>query len=382
MAQVFSHTPTINQYDYFDASFNYSGDLFAVASKKDVTIFNLKGDSLAQTKWFTESVAAIGFWNNTDKLAICYTNGIMRVWDVRTWTMLYTKSLGLAHISRIIFTPDDTKFAVVHDDSGISVYDTESGNELALLIGDAFMRTYCRFSANAQYLISGTDTLQTVYSTSSWKKIVVRRGKNSAINDKENLLAIAEYDSVTIWNLQTGKLVTTLKGHLDLVVDVCFVPNNNGIITWSDDKTARLWNSITGKQIAILANSKYTIGTTAVFDEIGSTFIIGNQRGNIAAYDISLLSTDIDTKNTISGDNDFCRIIYNNTENSVRIELNEPAQNSILYTVHNILGDPITSGEISHGFIETTLSMEKAPSGYYILTVYDKLNRIFNKIIK
>lgn len=381
-ACVFSHYPNINQGSYFDASFNYSGDLIAVASEKDVTIFNIKGDSLAQSKRFTEDVVAIGFWNNADKLAICYSNGIMRVWDVRTWTMLYTRSLGLTDITKIIFTHDDTKFAVAHGYGGVSIYDAESGNELVLLADHTFLRTYFLFSATSQYIISYTDTLQTVYSTNNWKKIVVRKGNCSAINHKENLLAIAEYDSVTIWNLQSGELVTTLKGHLDVVVGMCFSPKDNSITTWSDDKTARLWNSITGKQIAILVSSKYLIGTVALFDEIGTTFILGNQRGIITAYDLSLLSTDIDNEITLTDDSDFCRVIHNNIGNSVRIELNEPAQNSVQYSVHNILGDLMVLGEISQGFVETTLSMENIPSGYYVLAIYDKQNMITQKIIK
>lgn len=58
------------------------------------------------------------------------------------------------------------------------------------------------------------------------------------------LIAVGHADgSVTIWEVKTGKLVTTLKAHQEEVNTVQFASTGSFLVTIGDDKRARIWST-------------------------------------------------------------------------------------------------------------------------------------------
>ncbi|MDD2542077.1 MAG: hypothetical protein PHH28_13680 [Desulfuromonadaceae bacterium] len=58
--------------------------------------------------------------------------------------------------------------------------------------------------------------------------------------------------TVKLWDIPSGKLLKTFKGHMGTVNSVAFSPNGNSALSGSDDGTARLWDIATGKERAQL----------------------------------------------------------------------------------------------------------------------------------
>ena len=66
-------------------------------------------------------------------------------------------------------------------------------------------------------------------------------------------VATASMDKTAkIWDAVTGKELLTLRGHSDIVKDVAFSPDGRFIATVSDDKTAKVWDAATGKELLTL----------------------------------------------------------------------------------------------------------------------------------
>jgi WD40 repeat protein len=94
--------------------------------------------------------------------------------------------------------------------------------------------------------------------------------------DSRWLAAAAADDAVRVWDARDGRLVATLKGHTDTVLDIDFSPDGRTLLTAGDDDTARLWDLTTGELVRTLAG--HTAGLTqAVFDADGARVLTGGE---------------------------------------------------------------------------------------------------------
>ena len=83
----------------------------------------------------------------------------------------------------------------------------------------------------------------------------------------KNICSGSTFNTVKLWNTETGKNIRTLNGHLPLVsrniysyghkndvTSVVFSPDGKTICSGSADKTVKLWNTETGKNIDTLTD--------------------------------------------------------------------------------------------------------------------------------
>ncbi|MGF2034672.1 MAG: AAA-like domain-containing protein, partial [Nostoc sp. CmiVER01] len=67
--------------------------------------------------------------------------------------------------------------------------------------------------------------------------------------DGKTLASASRDNTIKLWNLDTGKEISTLTGHSDYVNSVVFSPDGKTLASASDDNTIKLWNLDTGKEI-------------------------------------------------------------------------------------------------------------------------------------
>ena len=65
--------------------------------------------------------------------------------------------------------------------------------------------------------------------------------------------------TIKLWNLDTGKEIRTLQGHKDSVNSVSFSPDGQTLATGSGDTTIKLWNLGTGKEIRTLQGHQNSV---------------------------------------------------------------------------------------------------------------------------
>jgi WD40 repeat protein len=70
--------------------------------------------------------------------------------------------------------------------------------------------------------------------------------------DGRRLISSSDDKTARIWDVVSGRELMVLRGHQDAIWSVSFSPDGKRILTGSDDRTARLWDAVSGAPIALL----------------------------------------------------------------------------------------------------------------------------------
>ena len=102
------------------------------------------------------------------------------------------------------------------------------------------------------------------------------------------ILASASGDkTIKLWNVTTGKLISTLSGHQNSVISLAFSPDGKTLASASWDKTIKLWNITTGKLISTLSGHQDSIISVA-FSPDGKTLASASRDKTIKLWSLDL----------------------------------------------------------------------------------------------
>jgi len=164
-------------------------------------------------------------------------------------------SAGSIEISR-----DGTRLLVGSNDRTVILFDLQSGKEIKKFKGDRSSCTSCiisaSFSPDETEFISNYDSIH-VWNIESGKKIRVMDGRSNReggayYSPDGKYIVSSYYKVVTLFNARTGKPETTIEGHLRDVTDLKPSPAGNFLLTGSEDRTASIWEIPSGKNFITL----------------------------------------------------------------------------------------------------------------------------------
>ena len=110
-----------------------------------------------------------------------------------------------------------------------------------------------------------------------------------AFSPDSRLLASACADkSIKLWNVASGREIRTLSGHRNWVTTLAFSPDGRLLASGSWDKTVKIWEVETGREIETLAGHTRHIYTVA-FDRDGQWLASGSEDGKIKLWKVRAL---------------------------------------------------------------------------------------------
>ncbi|MCX8075855.1 MAG: WD40 repeat domain-containing protein [Aquificaceae bacterium] len=191
-------------------------------------------------------VYALAFSPDGKTLASVDVEGSVKLWDVQNMRLVKTIPIRAEFITSVVFTPNGRFLAIAVDGKAIRFFDVKS---------EKFIRTI------------KTD----VYSLS-----FDRTGKT---------LASGGYSSVKLWDVQSGRLVRTIKGHNGIVLSVHFSPDGKTVASGGEDGKIKLWEASTSKLLRTLEGHEGSVFSLS-FSPTGKLLASGGLDGVLNIWDV------------------------------------------------------------------------------------------------
>jgi serine/threonine protein kinase/WD40 repeat protein len=152
-----------------DLAISPAGDLVAVAGPSGglgaATIFSATtGDPVLVLETPSPAILALSFSMDGSRLAGAAVDGIVTVWDARSWSVVRKLKGHVGPVSRVVFSEDDTRIATAGQDGTARIWDATTGGELLSLFVAAGGSTDVAFSADGtEIYASGVDGVTRAY---------------------------------------------------------------------------------------------------------------------------------------------------------------------------------------------------------------------------
>ena len=222
------------------------------------------GSQLQTLSGHTHGVSRLAFTADGTYLITTSFDGISRLWDVsaaRDPNWLTVPGAERIYVG-VAFSPDGTRFAAPAEPAGVTIWDSETGEEVITLTGYDAKLTTVAFSPDGHLLAAGSDQTLTP----------------------------------PVWDVETGELLFTLDGHTDTVRAVAFSPGGRRLVTGGWDGTARVWDAQTGDELVALEVGGRGDGDGAaavLFSEDGRLIVTGGLHGDSSAWgEVTLWDAD------------------------------------------------------------------------------------------
>ena len=199
-------------------TFTPDGRRLILAAEKYLFVWDLKKRELLQTwQGDDKSVESMALTSDGKRLATGGESGKVTFWDMETFQPQETIDAGVKNESEskkilaITFSSDDTLMATVSIDGPLRIWDVATGKPTI---------TYNVNTSRIDDMLFLPDTKVVVIPSS----------------DEQYSRSVWLVDAVT------GKRVKPLKGHVDNVMSVRFLPKQNQVVTASMDGSIKFWD--------------------------------------------------------------------------------------------------------------------------------------------
>jgi WD40 repeat protein len=184
-----------------------------------------------------------------------------RIWDATTGTKVADIRGHEAKVNTAAFSPDARLVITASEDKTARIWDAKSGKELGVLKGHEKALQYAAFSPDGSRAVTGSfDETARLWDVASGKELLVLKnqatGSVVAFSPNGRRLLTSSDKLAALWDAETGKQIALLKGHTTPVNSGAFSPDGSlvvtasGVTVLSGPSTARLWNGVTGDEIA------------------------------------------------------------------------------------------------------------------------------------
>jgi WD40 repeat protein len=278
-----------------------TGETIAVLSGHEAAIVRLLPDFVKAMKPDrTTSVTSAAFSPDGSRIVTASNDETARVWDAATGKAIATLRGHEDWVISAAFSPDGSRIVTASEDKTARVWDAVKGTTIAVLAGHGKRIRSAAFSPDgARIVTAAEDNTARVWDAASGKSILVLSGHEPATGilasiensvnsaafspDGARIVTASDDKTARVWDAVTGKAVAVLSGHAARLSYAAFSPDGSRIVTTSWDNTARVWDSASSRAIAVLRHEDGV--TSAAFSPDGSRIVTTSHDNTARVWD-------------------------------------------------------------------------------------------------
>ena len=227
----------------------------AVASASDaegnlVRIWDPRtGADVCQLRGHTGGVAAVAYHPDGVRLASGSTDGTVRLWDTGTREQLHQFIQLPFWVYAVAFTPDGYRLAAAGEDGAIYLWEVATRQLLHVLRGHTQRVVALSFHPDSIHLASasldGTVRIWESLLRTEERLMEGARGRGLAWSpDGQHIAMSGAGGTLKVWDHRSGRRVLTLRGHADEITAAVFSPDGRQLITAGWDGAIRFGDTV------------------------------------------------------------------------------------------------------------------------------------------
>ncbi len=241
----------------------------------DIAVRTASGDEAYFLRGHTGAITTLAFSpTNPELLLTSGRDRTIRFWNITNQTTVLTIPAQPELFTQINWSPDGRQLVTAATHT-VQIWDTTSGAAAAQFPGHYLARQANWVSETAILTLGGIDNLVRVWDTTSQQPLALlaTHSAQTAIRsiawspNNQTLAVLSNDDVVRLWDVTTGQPTQALFGHIIQaepdglnntarpVNDMAWSLDGSQLITAGSDGTARVWDVVTGRQVAVLTHS-------------------------------------------------------------------------------------------------------------------------------
>ncbi len=231
--------------------------LISTSEDKTAQIWNLKESKKTITLPRVEPVMALS--NDGKLLAIASTEFMVKIHKVFDGKELVSLEGHTAKINSLCFSPDNTQLASGSEDKTVKLWRIPEGTLIKTFESHSAPVTKVTFSPNSQSLLTGArDNKAMIQDLETNTEISLSGHLNAIIDiavtpDNQRVITASENGTLKVWQLWDGYSIATKTDHMSSISGLVISNQGDFMVSASLDKMILLWDLGTVKNIGTLS---------------------------------------------------------------------------------------------------------------------------------